>query len=61
MAPAVQLFRGCVAIRTENGITQAALAGAGFTANANHGLVMNNTVEMFKDFLAYFFRKKRRI
>ncbi len=21
---------------------------------------MNNTVEMFKDFLAYFFRKKRR-
>ena len=31
----------------KNGITQAALAGGGFTHKANHGLVMNNTVEMF--------------
>ncbi len=47
---AVQGMRGADT-GLKNGITQAALAGAGFTHNANHGLVMNNTVEMFKDFL----------
>ena len=57
---AVQGMRG-TDTGLKNGITQAALAGAGFTHNANHGLVMNNTVEMFKDFLANFFRKKRQI
>ena len=50
---AVQGMRGADT-GLKNGITQAAFAGAGFTHNANHGLVMNNTVEMFKDFLAYF-------
>ncbi|EFK04290.1 hypothetical protein HMPREF9548_00936 [Escherichia coli MS 182-1] len=45
----------------KNGITQTAFACSGFTHNANHGLVMNNTVEMFKDFLANFFRKKRQM
>ncbi len=57
---AVQGMRGAD-MGLKNGITQAAFACAGFTHNANHGLVMNNTVEMFKDFLANFFRKKRQI
>ncbi len=57
---AVQGMRGADT-GLENGITQTAFAGAVFTHNANHGLVMNNTVEMFKDFLANFFRKKRQI
>ena len=45
----------------KNSITQATFAGAGFTHNANHGFVMNNAVEMFKNFLTNFFRKKRQI
>lgn len=57
---AVQGMRG-TDMGLKNSITQATFAGAGFTHNANHGFVMNNAVEMFKNFLTNFFRKKRQI
>lgn len=57
---AVQGMRGADT-GLKNSITQAAFAGAGFTHNANHGFVMNSAAEMFKDFLANFFRKKRQM